>query len=270
MSNSENPSQRATRAPLTYSEFAGDRDFATTLARGLELLRCFSPKEPWLANKQLADRLNLPAATISRLAYTLTSMGYLVQEQGHGRYRLGSAVLSLGYPLLEYFPLRRKARPLMLQLAKDTGGSISIGIRDRLNMVYIEVVRAHSRRVYPLDVGTSYPILGTAIGRAWLMALPPEERTAQLNQIRVKAPEQWARFGKDVERNIRQFAKHGCCVSVGELFPDVQAIAVPLGAIDHGEVAALNCSFQGVALDEAWLKKQVYPKLQALAREVMA
>ena len=32
------------RTPEGWSELEGDRQFATTLARGLELLRCFTPE----------------------------------------------------------------------------------------------------------------------------------------------------------------------------------------------------------------------------------
>jgi DNA-binding IclR family transcriptional regulator len=256
------------RAPDNYAEYGGDRHFATTLARGLELLRCFNPQEQWLGNRQLSDKLGLPAATVSRLTYTLMGMGYLVQAEPYGKYRLGSAVLSLGYPLLEYFPMRRRARPLMQRLADETGGSVSIAIRDRFNMVYIEVVRSSSRRVYPLDVGTSQSLAGSAIGRAYLMSCPMPERQAVINQIKVKAPDQWARFGKALSRSLNQYPKLGCCVSLGEIYSDVQAIAVPLGRIDHGEFAALNCSFQGLAMDEPWLLKTVLPKLLALSKQI--
>ena len=137
------------RAPASLAEYEGDRQFATTLARGMELLRCFTPAEPVLGNKDLSRRLRLPAPTVSRLTYTLVAMGYLAQDEHQGKYRLGSAVLSLGFPLLELFGIRRRARPLMLELARVTGGSVAIGIRDRLNMVYIEAIRTHHHRLYP-------------------------------------------------------------------------------------------------------------------------
>jgi hypothetical protein len=33
------------RVPLGYHEYAGDKQFATTLARGIELLRCFTARD---------------------------------------------------------------------------------------------------------------------------------------------------------------------------------------------------------------------------------
>jgi DNA-binding IclR family transcriptional regulator len=269
MTSNQSPLRGPTprRTPASLKEYEGDRQFATTLARGLELLRCFTPQDEILGNRELSQRLGLPAATVSRLTYTLVAMGYLAPAGAYGKYRLGSAVLSLGYPVLEQFPFRRRARPLMLELARETGGTVSIGIRDRLNMVYIETVRASSsNRIYPLDVGTTHSLAGTAIGRAWLMACPPAERDSLLNRLRVKAPDDWERYGVELMRNIAQYPRKGCCVSLGEVHADVQAVAVPLGRIDHGEIAALNCSFQGRPLDEVWLCELIAPRLLALSR----
>lgn len=254
------------KVPAAFAELEGDRQFATTLARGLELLRCFTPDAPVLGNKELATRLELPPATVARLTYTLLQMGYLAQDEGRGKYRLGSAVLSVGYPLLELFHIRQRARPLMLALAQEVGGTVSIGIRDRLQIVSIETVRGQARSAYAADVGTTYPMAGTAIGRAYLMACPAAQREAMLNQLRVKAPGEWARHEKALLRSLAQYPAIGCCIALGEVHADVQAVAVPLGRIERGEIAAINCSFQGRALDEAWLREVIAPQLQALAR----
>src|SRR3954454_6251454 len=87
-------------APNFSYEHEGDRQFATTLARGLEVLRCFTPLEPLLGNKEISVRTGLPKPTVSRLTYTLTKLGYLRHNMRLGKYQLGSAVLSIGYPLL--------------------------------------------------------------------------------------------------------------------------------------------------------------------------
>ena len=267
MSKLDTP-KTVSRVPAELSEYQGDRQFATTLARGMQLLRCFSPEQPVLGNKDFAHRLGLPAATVSRLTYTLMCMGYLAPAGTYGKYRLGTAVLSLSYPLLELFHTRVKARPLMLELALETRGSVSIGVRDRFNMVYVEAIRSTAKRAYPLDVGTQRSLAGSALGRAWLMACRPPEREAVLNQLRVKVPQEWERYGGAVLQNIERYAHDECCVSVGELYSDVQAVAVPIGRIDGVELAALSCSFQGRAMDEEWLRLSIAPRLRDLVRSL--
>lgn len=256
------------RVPQTYAEHEGDRQFATTLARGLELLRCFSPTHPLLGNKDLAQKMNLPRATISRLAYTLVCMGYLLQDPDSGKYRLGAAVVSLGFPLLETFPVRQRARAGMLELAQSMRGTVAIAIRDRLDMVCIEVTRTGTRSGHPIDIGRTYSMCGTAVGRAYLAVCSTAEQQALINQLQVKAPREWGLHKDRLMKNLAAFPATGCCVSVGEVYPDVQAVAVPLGRVDRGEIAAINMSFQRRALDERWLVDEVAPRLITLARQL--
>lgn len=111
-------------------ELATDRQFATNLARGLEVLRAFMPSDPMLGNKEICDRTRLPKATVSRLTYTLNLLGYLTRVDKYQKYRLGPGVLSLGYPLLASLQVRQIARPYMEKIARDTGCSVNLGMRD--------------------------------------------------------------------------------------------------------------------------------------------
>lgn len=256
------------RLPRGFEDHEGDRQFATTLARGLELLRCFTPDTQVLGNRDLCLATGLPAPTVSRLTYTLACMGYLAPAHSYGKYRLGATVLSLGYPLLELFAFRRRARDAMMELAREIGGSVSIGIRDRLSIVYIESFRYSGRRPYPINIGATHSLAGTAVGRACLLSHSLAERTALLNQLRVKEPGEWARYHEQLLRNLEEYPRRGFCVSLGEVYPEVQGIAVPLGRIDEQEPAALNCAFSGRPIDERWLTEQIAPKLLALVQRL--
>ena len=57
--------------------FGTDRRFATTLSRGLSVLRAFRPSDDGLGNAEIAARTGLPKSTVSRLTYTLQALGYL-------------------------------------------------------------------------------------------------------------------------------------------------------------------------------------------------
>ena len=77
-----------------------DRMFVNALARGLEILRVFNPSYGALGNQEIARRTGIPKPTVSRLAYTLTKLGYLIYFPDTRRYQLGPAGLSLGYAIL--------------------------------------------------------------------------------------------------------------------------------------------------------------------------
>ena len=258
-------------AGATYSyEHEGDRQFATTLARGLEVLRCFTPLEPMLGNKEISVRTGLPKPTVSRLTYTLTKLGYLRHNMRLGKYQLGSAVLSIGYPLLASMSVRQVARPLMKELADYSGGSVSMGIRDRLNMVYVESSRNGNALTMLPDIGTAVPIAQAAIGRAFLAACTPPEREAVLNQIKVKEPELHRKFRAAMEKSLEDIRTRGFCVSVGELRREVSAVAVPMRRTVDGEIVAFNCGVPAFALKKGQLEDDIGPRLVAMVRTVEA
>src|ERR1700745_4094084 len=85
--------------------------FAVPLARGLGLRRAFRPGETLLGNRDFVERTGLPKATVNRLAYTLTVLGYLRLDETLGKYALDAGVLSLGFALLSGTDTLELARP---------------------------------------------------------------------------------------------------------------------------------------------------------------
>jgi len=248
-----------------------DKQFALTLARGLEILRCFSIEKPYLSNRELADLTGLSKPTISRFTYTLIKLGYLETDTVSGKFQLGTAVLSLGYPLLASMSMRQLARPLLRELAEFSQGSASLGVRDRLSMVYVETSRHHSVfNIRLSDVGLSYPILSTAIGRAYLCGYPPAQRQAILNELRVKEPDQWARFGEATMQNIEAFHQRGYCVSFGEIINDIHGIAVPLPASGRDRPIAISCVVHSYQMSPEDIERKIGPRIVSVSRALQA
>ncbi|MGV3652750.1 MAG: IclR family transcriptional regulator [Noviherbaspirillum sp.] len=249
------------------SEFEGDKQFATTLARGLEILRCFTPQTPILSNSELSRRTGLTKPTISRFTYTLSRLGYLRSDPRHGKYQLGSAVLSLSYPLLANIALRQIVRPMMNELADYVRGSVSMGIRDRLNIVYVETSRSYSAFHSQLsDIGMSHPIAGSAIGRAYLAGCDMSERTALLNEIKVKTPADWERHQHAIAQSLEQFDRHGFCVSRGEVRSEIHGVGVPMRRRTDGEIIVFNCVVQSFMVKPNMLEQDIGPRLAAMVR----
>ena len=258
-------------APHHYSyEHEGDRQFATTLARGLEVLRCFTPLEPMLGNKEISVRTGLPKPTVSRLTYTLTKLGYLRHNMRLGKYQLGSAVLSIGYPLLASMSVRQIARPFMTELAAYCSGAVSMGIRDRMSMVYVESCRSGNGIATLPDIGTDVPIAQSVIGRAFIASCTPPEREAVLNQMKVKEPEMYRKNRPQIDKAMEDIRNRGFCVSIGELLRDVHAVGVPMRRTVDGEVVAFNCAVPAFVLKKGQLEEDIGPRLVAMVRNIEA
>ena len=257
-------------APAFSYEHEGDRQFATTLAPGLEVLRCFTPLEPMLGNKEISVRTGLPKPTVSRLTYTLTKLGYLRHNIRLGKYQLGSAVLSIGYPLLASMSVRQIARPVMKELADYCSGSVSMGMRDRLSMVYVESCRSGNGIATLPDIGTAVPIAQSVIGRAFIASCTPPEREALLNQMKVKEPEMHRKNRPQIDKAMEEIRSRGFCVSLGEIRREVFAVGVPMRRTVDGEVMAFNCAVPAFVLKKGQLEEDLGPRLVAMVRNIEA
>jgi len=245
-----------------------DPAFSTTLAHGLALLQCFRAGETVLSNKELAERTGLSKATISRLTYTLVARGLLLYDTHLRRYRLGSTALSLGYPLLASLGVRQLARPLMKALSDRMLGSVSLGMHDRLQMIYVETIRRHDAIAFRPDIGASLPLLTTAMGRAWLAQAPEAARAPILQTLRDTEPDTWRHHADAVPAAIADLAALGFVRGVGAWQPDVHAVAVPMRTRIDGEVMVFNCGVLACRLTPGKLEREVGPRLRDMVFEV--
>jgi DNA-binding IclR family transcriptional regulator len=245
-----------------------DRKFVTALGRGLEVLRAFGAGDRQLGNQEIAQRTGLPKPTVSRLSYTLTRLGYLRQLPSDGKYALGSAVLGLGLSALGQMDVRRIARPLMQALAEHTHGSVNLGIRDQLGMIYIDTYRQAASYTVQLDVGSRVPLATTSMGRAWLAAAPERQRRAVLEEVRATAPAGFAELRRAIEQALREYEARGFCMSIGAWRREVNAVAAPLAAADGGEILVFSCSGAPFQFNREKLEAEIGPRLVTLVGNV--
>ncbi len=269
------PTQRLSemeRSPLpglaSADELAVDRQFATNLARGLDVLRAFTPDRPVLGNQDIVLRTGLPKATVSRLTYTLCVLGFLSRVASNQKYRLGAGVLALAYPMLAGLAIRQVARPHMEALAREAGCTVNLGMRERLSVVYVDSCRLDPANLYQPDIGSTRPLLSSAIGRALLLACEREERTAVLNRLRVEDAERFAAEKPMWMDEQKHFSEHGFCLSRGEWRREIHAIAAPIRQPLHQDAFALNCTMSASRDTDNLLVRDVAPKLKEAVRQI--
>ncbi|MCO2228790.1 IclR family transcriptional regulator [Pseudomonas aeruginosa] len=246
-----------------------DRQFVTALARGLELLRCFTPRESLLGNQELAKKTGLPKPTVSRLTHTLTRLGYLRHLPHSGKYQLEVGVMSFGYAMLSNLSIRALARPLMEEMAGYAKAAVAMAARDRLSMVYLDVVHGEANLTMRRQVGSHLSLHRSAIGRACLAAMPEDEREFILGHIRKRHLEDWPKVRKGLERAFRDYADYGFCLSLGEWQRDVNAVGVALHHESHG-LLAFNCGGPSFHLKREKLEDDIGPRLLHMVHNIEA
>lgn len=248
-----------------------DRRFITSLARGLDVLRSFAPGDVSLGNSEIAERTGLPRPTVSRLTFTLTQLGYLTYSERFGGYQLGPGVLALGYAALSGHDIRERARPLLQALSNKVDATVALGARDGLDAVYLEVCRGPAPVTLRIDVGMRNPLPPTAMGRALLVALPADERTALMREIKRRLDDAatYDRLARGVDQAVRDISERGFCMSLGDWRADVNAVGVPLVTRD-GNIYALICGGPAFRLSGEKLERECGPPLAELAKRIGA
>jgi DNA-binding IclR family transcriptional regulator len=247
-----------------------DRHFVTALARGLEVLSCFPTGETQLGNQQLAERCQLPKSTVSRLTMTLTRLGYLIQVPDTRRYRLGMATLALGTALMSRLDVRQVARPLMQELSAFSGASVSLGVRERLSIIYIEHCRARTALTVTSDVGSRFSIATSAMGRAYLAVANEAERKDILLALRAQEEGSWAANQAAIEKAARDHSTLGVTCSFGDWQRDVNGIGRAFEPGGGLPPMAISCTGPSSRLSRDFLLDEVRPRLIELTGRIEA
>jgi DNA-binding IclR family transcriptional regulator len=251
------------------SEEESGGQFVTALARGLELMRCFTPRQNVLGNQDLARMTGLPKPTVTRLTNTLMRLGCLKREVHSGKYQLDVGVLGFGYAMLSNLSIRSLAHPLMEELANHAQAAVAMAARDRLQMVYLDVVQGKGNTTMRRQIGSYLPMAQSSMGRACLAAMPETEREFVLDHIRQRETEQWPAIRKGLDKAFRDFSDYGFCLSIGEWHRDVNSVAVPLLHPQFG-LLTFNCGGPSFQLPREQLMDDIGPRLIDMVNNIGA
>ncbi|CAN5674244.1 IclR family transcriptional regulator [soil metagenome] len=167
----------------TVAEESADRYMVPALERGLRLLGEFSRENRSISAPELARRLDLPRSTVFRLLATLETMGFIERVDGGSAYRLGMAVLRLGFEYLSSLEITDLGQPLLQSLCEEIRYPCNLVMRDGRSIVYVAKVTPPTPLSSSVHVGTRLPAHATVLGRilledltlAQLRELYPEE-----------------------------------------------------------------------------------------------
>ncbi len=235
--------------------------FASTLGNGLDVLQCFTTQSLSLSNKEISEKLGLAKPTVSRLTFTLVAMGFLSRDISTGRYSLGPGVLTLGYPLLIQLNIREIAAQDMIELSKIVKGPVSLGIRDRLQVVYIETTYNRYRSNAHPDIGSARPLLSTAIGRALLYTNTKSELELILDKLHIDKTDEWKKFHEKLSKSFEEIEKNGFCTSYGEWRPNLYGVAVPFKNKINGHNLAMNITIPAHQANKKQIENDFGPRL---------
>lgn len=174
------------------------------ISRAFALLNVFRDEGGALGVVQMADRLGLTLSTAHRIARALVAEGYLAQDEGRERYRLGPQALLLGQAAQRAMGIE-VARPVMQRLVDSTQESVNLGLLDGDHAIVIQRIESPQPLRFSREVGTRIELHATSMGKA-LLAFNDELRDQidnlgdKLVQLTSKTHATKASLRKDLDR----------------------------------------------------------------------
>ena len=159
-------------APPDASGRPGER--AGTLERGLRLLQFFAAAGE-ATPAEAAKATGLSRSATYRIADRLRGWGFLELNPATEALRLGSEAVRLGMAALADLEVTRVAPPHLRALADRTGETVNLAVVDGDAVVYIHKEEGTLAVKMSAQLGSRRPLHCTALGKAYLAALPPEE-----------------------------------------------------------------------------------------------
>jgi DNA-binding IclR family transcriptional regulator len=241
------------------------------LERGLRILTEFSPREPVLGAPELSKRLGIPRTTVFRLLQTLESLGFLERADRDRNYRLGVAVLRLGFEYLSSLELTDLGLPLIEGLRDATGLTTHIVIRDGRDVVFVAKAQSHAPvfSSVKVNVGTRLPAHATTHGHVLMGDL-------SLDELRALYPEQTLeRFTKhtpatvdELYERVKDDAVRGFAISESSFENGISVISVPVRN-DTGRIAAvITTTIPRPQIDAALLDGGLIDKVRTAAEQL--
>ena len=244
-----------------------DKEFMTTLAKGLAVLGAFGRQRPTMTLSEAAQVADLSRATARRVLRTLTLLGYV--EQDGRTFSLSPQILDLGFAYLSTQSWIDRALPLMRELSERLGESCSAAILQDSDIVYVARVPARRIMSAALSVGSRLPALHTALGRILFGYLDEAEIWRRLKSQRIEAytPQTITDLQALFDR-IRADRAQRFSIVDEELERGLRALAVPVLDRSGQAVGAINLSTHSTRTTRNEMREHFLPELNRIAEQI--
>ena len=244
-------------------------DFVQAIARGLDVIRAFGPRQPVMTLAAVAAATSLPRPTARRILLTLEELGY-VRAAGGG-FELTPRVLDLGMSYVLSRGLWEIARPHMEQLVARTHESSSVAQLDGSDIVYVARVAVPKIVTLAVTIGTRFPALQTSLGKVLLAALPPGEAERILAEpTRSGITARWQPGADERAAALREVRARGWSLTDEQLAPGIRSVAAPLRDGDGRVIAAMNVTVHAAETPVEVLTGDYLPLLLKAASAISA
>jgi len=144
--------------------------------RALDLLVLLAKTGSALTLNEICKEMDMPKSSGFELVQTLLYKGFIEMDDSRLKtYRLGLAAFETGMAYQTNMEITQLARPFLLELNKQTGSTVFLGVEDKGKVVYLDKAENFSVMRPTAKLGSRRFLHTTGVGKALLAAMPDEK-----------------------------------------------------------------------------------------------
>lgn len=211
-----------------------------SVRRAIEILQCFNNNEA-LTLTQISKKVGLHKSTTYGIVSTLREAELLYKNEETEKYQLGTELCRIAANVR--VGLRNICLPHIGKLCVETDETVNLVIPDDTSVIYLEKTESQHSVRSCTSIGMRLPMYCTAVGKAILAYLPPEEASAVLDRSMLVPRTVNTLTSKDaILKEIQNIRLTGYAVDQEELEEGLVCVAVPVLNLKGNAIAAISCS----------------------------
>ena len=191
--------------------------------RAFAIFEAFDQKHTMLTLQEIGKRIGLSKATTYRLVNCLYDLGYLVRLEDN-RYCLSLKLTRLSGLVRSTTGIREVARPIMLDLAKKSGETVTLNTLTGGKRICIEVFDTPAPLMSIVRTGEQIPLLYGATAKILLAHMS----NAEVDRVFRETPANKRPKRAALDKQLAQFRKQGYALTSNERVQGVTAGSVPI------------------------------------------
>jgi len=202
-------------------------DLVKSAARAIEILEVFATERRRLTLAQIGGLLDYPKSSLSVLLKSLLAQGYLSFLPTDLSYFPTLKVSALG----DWIPsvlFGDALLPMLQDLRDATGETVTVTTPAGQRMRCLRVLLGTHRIALQLDEGTTFPIVGSAVGAAYLASLDEADYEAFFARARSPKSSLQAHDVDNAEKMVAAARKRGFAAAYDSVTDDAGAVAIAL------------------------------------------
>jgi len=211
-----------------------------SVARAFTILQAIAAEPEGLSLTEIAQQVELPKSTVSRLLATMERFAVVERLPDKGGIRIGEGIVSMAMQMPYRRSLTVVAHPIMQRLANEIGEAVGLCVPDGDQVHYVDQVQSHHHVQVRDWTGSRFPMHIVSAGKLFMS----EWETAVLDRYLAGPLEQFTPRTHNTPDALRDqlitIRESGVSWAKDEFEVGLTAVSAPIREATQQLIAAVN------------------------------